>query len=428
MPPSEPPIDEPRRGHGMLGPTRTTPTEAGSAGASLGAAASPPGASWDPLDDETAARRPRPTHWTWHSRPSWGRRAVTAFPVAAVVAAVLLVAQSTAASQRVIDQVQSVPGSGGATLLVSGAPQSGSASAGSTGQPSDYHGVTFTTPSSAARPIPYSTSLSLPPYAGWEANGSAGPSLGEAVAAGGLLQVGVSRPTTDFRGWFLTATAPTPASCTFQFVAESPPTLSATPEGATGELVMAVQTADTVATGDIDYVVVAEMVHSDGSRTLTVGYSVGHLQDATEHVLKEAPWSPGPLTVSIETNGSDRLVVWVDGTLFFHATDLRMGIAPPFEPYLEVQARQTAYRVAFRGYSSACQPDLVVSNVTDGTLATLGGQRVLAHDGVAVFRWSEHAAPVTGALSLLMPGGSRPTTFSPHTYWPGDRLSFEPGT
>lgn len=382
--------------------------------------------SWDPADDQTGPEPHRPAQWDWHAYPTWGRRAIAAFPVVAVVLAIALFTIATVSAQGAIAQVQSVTGSGGATLLAR-LPQGSTGGVGPGGDPAAYRDVSFQVPGLATLPIEGSTSLALPNYPGWVANGSAGPANGLATVGGGLLHVGVRRPTPDFRGWFLTATSPTPATCAFQFSAASPPPVTSTNGGAVGELVMAVQTSNTVTTGDINYVLVAETVTSDGRRNLIVGYALGHLSHAVAHVLKETPWFAGPLQVAIETNGNDSLSVWVNGQPFYAATDLQMGIKPPFEPYLEVQARGTAYSVAYDGYSSACQNDLAISDLPDGSTARLGTTTVAAHDGVAAFPLSQIAPPVTGELTLSLPGSAEPVRFSRHRYWPGDRFSFEPG-
>ena len=205
--------------------------------------------------------------------------------------------------------------------------------------------------SGSSYPLEGSTSLALPPYLGWEANGSAGPTNGYAVARHDLLHVGVHSATPEFRGWFLTTTGSVPDACAFQFDADSPPAVPASSRGADGELVMAVQTSSTASSGDINYVLVAEVVYANGERFLQAGYSTGHEANALEHVLKRVPWAPGPIQVSIETNGRDTLEVWVDGRPFLDATGLDMGIEPPFQPYLEVQALRTPYVVAFSRYA-----------------------------------------------------------------------------
>lgn len=395
--------------------------------------------SWDPTDDASPADRSPSGEWDWHNRSSWGRRAVAAFPGAAlVVAAALFVAGTAAASGA--PAPASVPGTGGARLVARpGAPVPTDPDA--PGGEARYGVVRFTTPSGPSHPLEDSTSLALPPYIGWEANGSAGPSNGYAVAAGGLLHVGVRTATPEFRGWFLTTSGSVPDSCAFQFDAASPPVVRPsvaggsrghTTDSAIGELVMAVQTVTTATTGDIDYVVVAEVVHADGRRVLEAGYSVGHVRNAVEHVLKRVPWPEGPLQVSVITNGQDQLEVWVDGHAFLDASGLDMGITPPFQPYLEVQAKGTPYEVAFSRYASVCGDDVRVDGLPDETLARLGGQLVSARGGQAVFTLARSSDPLEGpmllALPASVPGGQvRVVQFAASTYWPGQRFGYEPG-
>ena len=383
--------------------------------------------SWDPSDDERHAEEQRQVHWNWHGRQSWGRRAVSAFPIVGILVALALIVHTTASAQGAIDQVQSVVGTGGATLLSDAPPTAAGASAVG-GQLSDYQNVTFAQPSGASVPIQGSASLALPPYVGWEANGSAGAANGLASVSGGLLHVSVRQATPDFRGWFLTTTGTTPAACAFQFSAASPPPVVSASPTAIGELVMAVQTSDTVTTGDINYVFVAENVASSGRRNLTLGYSRGRLSHATEHILKQVPWTPGPLQVAIQTDGDAVLAVWVDGSPFYYAYILQLGIHPPFQPYLEVQARQTPYTVAYDGYSSVCEPDVVVTGLPQGTVASLDGERQVASGGAATFPAPISSPPMVGALSLTLPGTTRPVLFARHTYWPGTRYAFAPGS
>ena len=384
--------------------------------------------SWDPADDEQGREGRHDVQWNWHGRPSWGRRIVTAFPAVALVLAIGLVARTTWSAQGAIDQVASVRGTGGATLLAGAAPAGTTSSDTYGAELAAYQNVTFSEDSAGSRPIQGSTSLALPPYLGWEANGSAGADNGIAVVRGGHLHVAVRQATAGFRGWFLTATGTTPDSCAFQFTAASPPPVTASSSQAIGELVMAVQTGNTVRTGDINYVFVAENVSSSGHRNLTVGYSQGHLSHASEHILKQVPWAAGPLQVAIRTNGNNKLSVWVNGSLFYYAYILQLGIAPPFQPYLEVQARQTPYSVAYDGYSSVCQPDVAISGLPDGSTATLNGHQAVARNGTATLTAAVAAPPMTGVLTVREPGTGRTVRFAPNTYWPGSRYSFAPGT
>ncbi len=384
--------------------------------------------SWDP-DDVAPPSDGQSSQWDWRSRPTWGKRAVDAFPLVAVVAGILIFAVATVAASGTPSTV--VPGTDGARLVAESGVlvPSDPAAAGGTAQ---YGVVTFPTPSGSSYPLEGSTSLALPPYLGWEANGSAGPTNGYAVARHDLLHVGVHSATPEFRGWFLTTTGSVPDACAFQFDADSPPAVPASSRGADGELVMAVQTSSTASSGDINYVLVAEVVYANGERFLQAGYSTGHEANALEHVLKRVPWAPGPIQVSIETNGRDTLEVWVDGRPFLDATGLDMGIEPPFQPYLEVQALRTPYVVAFSRYASVCGNDVVVSGLPHGAIASLDGQMVAADDGQATFFVDRNAPPVTGQLLVALPGvsvtsGTRLVRFASHTYWPGQRFRYESG-
>lgn len=383
--------------------------------------------SWDPADDEGRRETGRRAEWNWHGRRSWGRHAVAGFPFVATVLAVGLFVHTSLSAQGAIDQLQAVRGTGGATLLSKAPALDQRGTSGDAGQLSDYQNVTFTVPSSGSRPIEGSTSRALVPYAGWVSNGSAGAANGRTEVRSGLLRVGIQHATPDFRGWFLTTTGTIPASCAFQFSAASPPPVASSVAASLGELVMAVQTGSTATTGEINYVVVAENVSQTGRRTLIAGYSHGHVSRAIEHVLKQAPWTPGPLQVAVLTNGDSHLSVWVNGTLFYTGDDLHLGIAPPFQPYLEVQARHTAYTASFNGYSSVCQPDVVVTNLPDGSTVKLAGEEVAAHNGSAVLPYAITSGPVTGVMIVSEPGESSPTRFALHTYWPGSRFTFSPG-
>jgi hypothetical protein len=122
------------------------------------------------------------------------------------------------------------------------------------------------------------------------------------------------------------------------------------------------------------------------------------------------------------------LDVWVNGSLFYTSYLLQLGITPPFQPYLEVQARQAPYTVSYSGYSSVCQPDVVVAGLPQGSVAELDGTKQTAEQGSATFPAAISSPPLVGALSLSLPGNTRPVRFARHTYWPGTRYSFAPGS
>ena len=152
--------------------------------------------SWDPSDDENRSEEQRPVNWNWHGRQSWGRRAVAAFPIVGILLAGALFVHTTASAQGAIDQVQSVVGTGGATLLSSAPPTAAGGHV--RRRPALRLPERDLLPTERAE---HGRSRAAPPwrclpYVGWEANGSAGADNGFARVSGGLLHVGVRRATT----------------------------------------------------------------------------------------------------------------------------------------------------------------------------------------------------------------------------------------
>ena len=140
-----------------------------------------------------------------------------------------------------------------------------------------------------------------------------------------------------------------------------------------------------------------------------MGYSQGRLSHATEHVLKQVPWTPGPLQVAVRdqwrqhARGLGRRLA-----LLLPPYILQLGITPPFQPYLEVQARQTPYAVAYDGYSSVCQPDVVVTGLPEGTVASLDGRRQVVRRRIGNLH-RRHSLPADVRSSHLAPARGHPT-------------------
>lgn len=375
-------------------------------------------------DDRPAAVSRRLASSAWHGRPSWGRRTVRAYPLVAVLAAAALAVPATLTAQRAATALPGITGTRGATLT---GVTAGSIAADSTVTRADGPAgvLVFSRPGLANVPIQGSTSLAIPSYLGWEANGS--DPQGYAYVKAGHLFVGDRLPTRAFRGYFLTATAPTADSCAFHFWADPPPPLPAAARGnpnAEGELVVAVQTSDTIRTGDINYVYVTEDVYPAGVNKMSAGFAIGHVTNAVSHPLRSAPWpSDAPLHIVIQTNGSNQLTVWINGMRFYSANHLNMGIAPAFEAYLEVQAVGTPYRVSFTRYASICGHDLVIGGLPDGSTVTLGALSATAQSHTAVLPLPAYLGPASGNLVVNEPSGTV-VTFPGRLYWPGDRLTF----
>ena len=315
--------------------------------------------SWDPADDETAAEQHRPAQWDWHGYPSWGRRAVTAYPVLALMLAI--------ASHRRRHHL----GPGGHRPSPVGHRHRG------------RHPPVGRTPGGPRRPrarkrwagrlsgrhLP-SPGSGRPNHRGEHLTG-----LAQLPGMGGQRQ----RRTDQRSGRGRRRVAP--RRC-------APPDLGLpglVPDGDVGHpgVVCLPILGRLTATGSrhrpsgrgrtghgrADQPDDRHRGHqlrpgrrkrlSRRSTRLDRGLlagTPGAMPSSTSY--EQVPWSAGPLHVAIQTNGNNRLDVWVNGRPFYSADDLHMGITPPFEPYLEVQARRTAYTVAFDGYSSVCQNDV----------------------------------------------------------------------
>ena len=68
-----------------------------------------------------------------------------------------------------------------------------------------------------------------------------------------------------------------------------------------------------------------------------------------------------------------------------------------------------------------------MTGLPEGTVATLDGRRQVAREGRRPFPRPSRPAGHRGAEPAL-PGDARPVRFARHTYWPGTRYSFAPGT
>ncbi|CAB1127759.1 conserved protein of unknown function [Candidatus Hydrogenisulfobacillus filiaventi] len=281
--------------------------------------------------------------------------------------------------------------------------------------------TTFRVPARRPRPLQGNTSLVLAPYPGWEANGSAGAD-GRVRVAGGFLRVGVAHPHARFRGFFLTATHALPPAYTFEAWATPPPPV----RQGVGELVFALQTASTTRTGLINYVWVAQLVTPRG-RWWEAGDARGRIRNAHERRLAKVAVArfPPPAGVlnrlAIRTDGRHRLSVYVNGRCLLRARGLHLAVTPPFEPYLEVQARGTAYAVAYARYAAVQGRTVRLVGLPPGTRVRAGGRRLTVERRQVVIPRPARDGPLT--VTVQVPGGR------PHRLrlWPGDRVRYAPG-
>ncbi|MGH3579181.1 MAG: hypothetical protein ACRDU0_16705, partial [Mycobacterium sp.] len=179
-----------------------------------------------------------------------------------------------------------------------------------------------------------------------------------------------------FYGWFAVPHRSFPGSGVYHVDVTRPPgnIVGGNIVGATnqGEAVFAVQTATTPRTGLINYVVVAS-ISSGGKTYWVVGYSHGHLANAALDTLATVQVSPDVTTesVTLRTDGARSLQVWFGHDLVYSSNSLAMHIAPPYQPYLEVQSRQVAYVSSFANYWITSGSSLDVDGVPAGKVVAL---------------------------------------------------------
>ncbi|WP_304458005.1 hypothetical protein [Alicyclobacillus sendaiensis] len=284
----------------------------------------------------------------------------------------------------------------------------------------------FDQDSQAPHQIQSSTSWLLPPYYQWEANGSAGAKLGFVRVRGGLLTVGVKTATPEFRGYFLTTRNPFPAGWYAHTWAVSPPAVTS----GVGELVFAVQTATTDQTGLINYVfvsLVTTRVHGKLRSTWEIGYAYGYEQNAHSVILKKIPESAvqpqnGMYHLVIWTNGSTAYRAWINGVEVYGSSGLRMQIAPPFDAYLEVQEKNTAYAVQYRRFAVVPTGGVVLRGLPASAEVLWKGRAYRPKGGEVVLPVSAQAGEASGHLAILANGKE---TGGDVTLWAGEELTYE---
>lgn len=216
-------------------------------------------------------------------------------------------------------------------------------------------------------------------------DGSAPAGVGWVRQAGRGLEVGVRRHR-GWRGWFaVTIHAAGPGADWHTVMGAMPASTTA----GEGESVFAVQTATTQRTGAINYIVVSELSRHGASQWL-VGYAHGLVADASTQVLWRTPWRRGPPTtraVTVRTDGSHRLAVWIGSRRVYASSALHLRIPAPFQAYLEVQSDGIPYASDFRDFWVTAAAPVTVRAVPPGWRVALRGSgapiAVAGRDGTA---------------------------------------------
>jgi hypothetical protein len=202
-----------------------------------------------------------------------------------------------------------------------------------------------------------------------------------------------------------------------------------------GEAVLAVQTGSTKITSDVNFLAV-NSYSSGGQLKWQVGYSAAKYQDARRTSLAElddpgAPLVPDhPVGVTLRTDGSRSLDVFVDDVQVLDASDLDLFVEPPLQAYLEVQAYDIAYTSRFTDFWVASSDVVELEELPEGTEVRLGtvtdpiASATADAEGTAAVRLPLPRAHGTAPLSVRLPDedGWRQVSTS-FTYSGGDRYA-----
>jgi hypothetical protein len=248
------------------------------------------------------------------------------------------------------------------------------------------------------------------------------------------LDVGVLEHD-GFQGYFAVTNDTFPANAVFHTAMQAASGVVASSTGQ-GEAVFAVQTASTKVTSDVDFVLV-NTVSRGGRLSWEVGQANGEYADAVETTLAEVPASPAlrpvdePVDVTLQTDGDRRMTVYLGDQQVLDAGDLDLGVAPPFQAYLEVQSRVIPYTARFTDFWVTASDVVQVEGLPPGAAVVLGPTdepraTATADDGgVARLELALPDARGTAALALRGPDDDGWRRVPPFAYAGGDRYRVE---
>ncbi len=254
--------------------------------------------------------------------------------------------------------------------------------------------------------------------------------LGEGGLEVGVLEHG------GFQGYFAVTNDSFPANAVFHASMQAASGVVTSGVGQ-GEAVFAVQTASTKVTSDVDFVLV-NTVSSGGRLSWEVGQANGEYANAVETTLAEVPASPDalrpvdePVDVTLQTDGDRQLTVYLGDRLVLDADDLDLGVAPPFQAYLEVQSRVIPYTARFTDFWVTAADAVHIEGLPPGTEVVIGATDApraagtADQDGVARLDLALPDARGTAALAVRGPDERGWRRIPDFTYAGGDRYRAE---
>ncbi len=266
----------------------------------------------------------------------------------------------------------------------------------------------------------------------WAFGGSAPTALRFTDWHPGRLAVGVDDSADSaFHGYFAVTRHVFAADTYVQATVEP---LTVHPEQhQTAETVVAVQTGWTKATGMINYIVVSNLAWNGHKPLVEAGYAFGNIRDAHTLMFESAPaqrWLPRnrPYVLTIRTDGRHLAKVWIGSRLFYASDHLDLAIAPPFQVYLEVQARHIRYAAAFAGFAVYRGNSVRITGLPAGSRLSFAGRHEhlsasAGPRGDASLRLHMPWLQDAGTLTIAAAGGRR-WSFPGLTLAGGDSLVF----
>ena len=186
------------------------------------------------------------------------------------------------------------------------------------------------------------------------------------LGSGGLSIAVRSHRLGIWRGFFVATTATYPSDSVIHVRMWRPsPTVPLASQS--GISLLAVQTG---ASNSLDYVLVAGSI-SRGHESWLVGYAHGNTAYAKTTILSDMPSTSTSEDVTVRTDGRSRLAVYFGDTLVYESKALRLGVAPPFHVYLEVEERGFPYHTRFQNLWIAASTSVRVDNLHPGDRVTL---------------------------------------------------------
>jgi hypothetical protein len=255
-------------------------------------------------------------------------------------------------------------------------------------------------------------------------DGSARAGVGVEKVDGRGLVVAVHHHAGGYQGWFATTTAAYPSSGVFHVQMTRPP--GNVSGMGTGVSVFAIQTFKTLETGVLNYVIVSSS-STRGQTYWSIGYANGRQKNTQLHNLvnfRLSSSAPHTHNITVQTDGSHRVVVYIGNQLVFESDHLHLAITPPFQVYLEVQSVDTGYASYFHNFWVSASSTLTFQGIPGGASVSLvagsGGVLWRQDSSGGTLRAVLPISEARGRARLIIRRDGQKVSLGPFSYTGGD--------